>query len=205
MGAFRNYSKATSDIMHCRGESRDEIAARAKRRFLQRSARGTPGKSPARGTPGRGGTTTPSKISTVSKDMSNGNFRPPVTSHPIESLTSMNEEVETKVFFWMLERKTSCREAKRRLAVGEAREATYGPLQFYVPGDSEFVEMSCPPKAPNSFTKEGLTEREIVNTRDCNHEKETRSYVCKEWKFFGDETIKDKWTELKPAYSYFRY
>ena len=116
-----------------------------------------------------------------------------------------DEEVETKVFFWMLERKTSCREAKRRLAVGEAREATYGPLQFYVPGDSEFVEMSCPPKAPTSFTKEGLTEREIVNTRDCNHEKETRSYVCKEWKFFGNEIIKDKWTELKPAYSYFRY
>ena len=95
MRTSRNYSKATSDIMHCRGESRDEIAARAKRRFLQRSARGTPGKSPVRGTPGRGGNT-PSKMITVSNDMNNGNSCPPAANHPIQSLTSMNEEVQTK-------------------------------------------------------------------------------------------------------------
>ena len=49
----RNYSKATSDIMHCRGNSRDEIAASAKKRFLERSTRRTPVKSPFRSTHSR--------------------------------------------------------------------------------------------------------------------------------------------------------
>lgn len=63
-GASQRFSGAASDIVHSRGESRDEIAARAKKRFLQRSTRagasgnvGTPSKripvrnSPVRHTP----------------------------------------------------------------------------------------------------------------------------------------------------------
>ena len=49
-GFSSGYSKARTDIMHCRGEGRDEIAARAKRKFLERRRAE------------RGGSTTPTKV-----------------------------------------------------------------------------------------------------------------------------------------------
>eukprot|EP00980_Cylindrotheca_fusiformis_P001512 scaffold346_cov116-Cylindrotheca_fusiformis.AAC.26 len=56
----QRFSGAASDIMHCRGESRDEIASRAKRRFLQRSAQ--TGSSGCVGTPNKNTPVKPSPL-----------------------------------------------------------------------------------------------------------------------------------------------
>jgi hypothetical protein len=108
---------AASDIMHCRGESRDEIAARAKRKFLQRSASGrirTPGKS----TPVK--TTTPVKHTPTQR---RAGFELNVLGSQSEGRVDMNPKMEPKLDTTMnfSENFGSIVEPKRTIAVEEDR------------------------------------------------------------------------------------
>ena len=68
-----------------------------------------------------------------------------------------------------------------------------------------YIENECYEGAPIKASKETMTKREVLNTRDCFFEEETSQFVCKEWKISSDEMAKEKWLEVKPVYSYFRY
>jgi hypothetical protein len=86
-GASQRY--AASDIVHCRGESRDEIAARAKRKFLQRSASGRLG-TPSKSTPVKT-KTTPVKHTPTKKKTG---FEPNVLGSQSEGRVDINPKME---------------------------------------------------------------------------------------------------------------
>jgi hypothetical protein len=86
-GASPGYPRAATDVMHSRGENRNEMATRAKNRFRQRSSRrlmGTPSKS----TPSKRPTDTPNR-STPSKRRANPD--------PITEIVSKIEEKPVEI------------------------------------------------------------------------------------------------------------
>ena len=100
-------------------------------------------------------------------------------------------------------RKISCDTAREHLRTGGVAGRR---LSAFVLRRKEMLfEDDCVLNAPNKVSKETLTTRDTLKTRTCNHERDTRQWTCKEWKVSGDEIMKDKWDEIKPTYSYFRY
>ena len=100
-------------------------------------------------------------------------------------------------------REWGCKTAKEHLRTGEVAGQPIDP--YYLRQKRKSVERDCVANAPIMASKESLTKRETKNTRTCNYEEETRSYVCKEWKVRGYEIMKEKWLDLKPTYTYFRF
>ena len=71
-----------------------------------------------------------------------------------------------------------------------------------------FVEQNCSPIKKIVLSKEeieALTKLKKEQTIECNEEKETKQFVCKEWKTDETKMERDEWFSLKPNYSYFRY
>ena len=99
----------------------------------------------------------------------------------------------------------TCKTVKEHLRTGE--DPTGKPIAFaYLQQKRAFVEEKCSnPELTPIQTKETLTKRTKEKNRLCNEEQETSQFVCKEWKVSGDEIMKDKWRDLEPTYSYFRY
>ena len=113
-------------------------------------------------------------------------------------------EVEEKIYNAKVWRKVTCRTAKEHLRTG--KDPSGKPIDpYYLRRTRVSVQKDCYPGAPLGVSKESLTKRDTKRTRICNYEEETRSYVCKEWKVKGDEIMKDKWLDLKPTYTYFRF
>ena len=115
-----------------------------------------------------------------------------------------DKEVEDKIKNATWWREVSCKTAKEHLRTGK-NPTGKSIAPYYLWQKREHVAKNCYPGAPIRVSKETMTKRETKNTRTCNYEEETRQWTCKEWKVTGGEIMKDKWLDLKPTYTYFRF
>lgn len=114
-----------------------------------------------------------------------------------------DDEVEKEISLVKAMREPICRTMKEHLRTGEVLGQPIDP--YYLAIKRKKVREDCYPGAPIRVSKETLTKRKTYNTRTCNYEQETRAYVCKEWRVYGNEIMKEDWMKLKPKYSYFRF
>ena len=92
-GFSSGYSKARTDVMHCRRESCDEIAARAKRKFLERHAERTGFATPSKIS--QGTARTPKSTRGANQDMKGPRVQPEESEIKNES-RSKSDEVEER-------------------------------------------------------------------------------------------------------------